>query len=490
MLPSTLRIIFLLLGMAVTVLAQNRPLWWEECDPPREGTQCAMHSDILDYARPWNVFTKVAVMRIRSKVKKPKGGVFFPSGPGRSGINLLKQYLDDPSHHVHELLNQYDLIGMDPRGSGQSPPIKCNATLWNRRAPSMVKDEVEYVAMYYHWKEIGEACRKMTGRLFDNVDTLSISLDIDSIRYNMWFEEIHLIGNSYGSHIGITNLERALPYAGHVVIDGVVDHTHDPMAIMQAESASFEMTLRHFFEWCQQDASCSLHDQNNVEDFFKQLVAKFDAAPIPAPKCQQTGEGACRSDVSLEEMMTALQRDLGPGQSGWGSLASNLLAAFEGDASAFSMPYFTNNTDPSGTWATLATGCLDWQHARDYLELQGAQRTLRVLSPLTRGYSQSYSFFSRCISWPLPNGGVVSFINQPITHLEKLHPVLLISSFLDPITSAQNAVNLRSIMPEAVLVFKNWTGHITYDTPGELAQMVNKYLLVGEMPDDGTVYQS
>ncbi|KAL6691311.1 hypothetical protein J3F84DRAFT_397807 [Trichoderma pleuroticola] len=438
MLPSILRFILLLLGAAFTVLAQNRPLWWEECDPPRDGTQCAMHSDILDYARPWGMFTKVAVMRIRSKLKKPKAAVFLPSGPRRSGINLLKQYLDDPTHHVHELLNQYDLIGMDPRGSGQSPPIKCNATLWNRRAPSMVKDEVEYVDMYYHWKEVGEACKKMTGRMFDNVDTLSISLDMDSIRYNLWYEEIHLIGNSYGSHIGITNLERALPYAGHIVLDGVVDHTHDPMAIMQAESASFEMTLRHFFKWCQEDASCALHDQNDVEDFFKQLVAKFEAAPIPAPKCQQTDEGACRSDVSLEEMMTALQQDLAPGQSGWGSLASNLLAASEGDASAFSMPYFINNTDPSGTWATLATGCLDWQHARDYLELQAAQ-------------------------------------------------LLMISSFLDPITSAQNAVNLRSIMPEAVLVFKNWTGHITYDAPGELALMVNNYLLTGEMPDDGTL---
>ncbi|KAM6478020.1 hypothetical protein HDV62DRAFT_371747 [Trichoderma sp. SZMC 28011] len=333
----------------------------------------------------------------------------------------------------------------------------------------------------------------MTGRLFDNMDTRSIALDMDSIRYNMWFnieQEIHLIG-SYGSHIGITNLERALPYAGRIVLDGIVDHTHDPMAVMQAESASFEMTLRHFFKWCQEDASCALHDQNDVEDFFKQLADKFEAAPIPAPKCKQTGEGACRSDVSLEEMMTALQRDLGPGQPGWGSLATNLLAASQGDASAFSMPWFTNDTDPSGTWATLATGCLDWEHANDYLELQAAQRTLRILSPLTRGYSQSYSFFSRCISWPLPQEGVL-FRNQPIIpdYINKLHPVLMISSFLDPITSAQNAINLRSIMPKAVLVFKNWTGHITYDTPGELAKMVNNYILTGEMPDDGTVYQS
>ncbi|KAL6790925.1 hypothetical protein J3E68DRAFT_443175 [Trichoderma sp. SZMC 28012] len=494
MLPSTLGSIVLLLGAALPVFAQNRKLWWEECDPPRENTECAMHSDILDYNRNFGMFTKVAVMRVRSKLKKPKAAVFLPSGPRRSGINLLKQYLDDPSHHVHELLEKYDLIGMDPRGSGQSPPIKCNATLWNRRAPSMVKDEVEFVEMYYHWMEVGEACKKMTGRLFDNMDTRSIALDMDSIRYNMWFnieQEIHLIGHSYGSRIGITNLERALPYAGRIVLDGIIDHTHDPMAVMQAESASFEMTLRHFFKWCQEDASCALHDQNDVEDFFKQLTDKFEAAPIPAPKCKQTGEGACRSDVSLEEMMTALQRDLGPGQPGWGSLATNLLAASKGDASAFSMPWFTNDTDPSGTWATLATGCLDWQHADDYLELQAAQRTLRILSPLTRGYSQSYSFFSRCISWPLPKEGVL-FKNQPIIpdYITKLHPVLMISSFLDPITSAQNAINLRSIMPKATLVFKNWTGHITYDTPGELARMVNNYILTGEMPDDGTVYQS
>ncbi|UKZ74584.1 hypothetical protein TrVFT333_002254 [Trichoderma virens FT-333] len=313
---------------------------------------------------------------------------------------------------------------------------------------------------------------------------------MESIRYNLWYKELHLIGNSYGAHVGITNLEKAVPYAGRLVIDGVIDHTHDPMAIMQAESASFEMTLKHFFQWCQSDASCSLHDQKEVEGFFKELVSKFEGAPIPAPKCNQTGEGACRSDVSLEEMMTALQRDLGPGQPGWGSLADNLLAASNGDASAFSMPYFTNSTDSTGTWATLATGCLDWQHAHDYLELQAAQQTLRALSPLTRGYSQSFSFFSKCINWPLAKPGIVPNTNQPINYLQRIHPVLLISSLLDPITSAQNAVNIRAIMPKATLVFKNWTGHITYDTPGELAKMVNNYLLTGELPDDGTVYQS
>ncbi|KAL7928156.1 hypothetical protein V8C35DRAFT_285489 [Trichoderma chlorosporum] len=449
-----------------------------------------MHSDILDYARPWNVFIENAVTRIKSRMKKPKGAIFLPGGPGRSGINLLKKYLDQPSHHVHELLDQYDLIAMDPRGSGKSAPIKCNATMWNRRVPSMVKNEIEYVDMYYHWKEVGEACLKMTGKVFYNYDTASAARDLDSIRYNLWFDELHMIGNSYGSFLGLTNHETGVPYAGRIVLDGIVDHTHDPFAVMQAESASFEMTLKHFFEWCQRNASCSLHNQANIEDFFKQLVAKFETAPIPAPACKQTGDGACRSDVSLEEMMTALQRDLGPGEPGWGSLADNLLAASEGNASAFSMPYFTNTTDSTGTWATQATGCLDWQHARDYLELQAVQQTLRLLSPLTRGYSQSYSFFARCISWPLREEGVLPFVNQPIHYIPRLHPLLLIASLLDPITSAQNAINVRSIEPKAVLVFKNWTGHSTYDTPGELAKMVNNYLMTGELPDDGTIYQS
>ncbi|KAL7940972.1 hypothetical protein V8C42DRAFT_349097 [Trichoderma barbatum] len=490
MLPLTLRFITPLLGFALTVLAQNRPILWSECDPPRGGIQCSVHKVVLDYARPWNVFTKINLVRVPSKLKKRKGVVFLPSGPERSGIKLLNRYLEDSSHPVHELLNEYDLVAMDTRGIGKSFPLKCNATLWNERVPTMVKDEEEFVALCDHWEAVGDACRKMTGRVFDNMDTLSVVQDLDSVRYNLWLSELHMIGYSYGSHIGVTYHEQFLPYAGNIVLDGVVDHTHDPMATMQAESASFEVTLKHFFEWCQHDTSCSLHNQTDIEEFFKQLVDKFEAGPIPAPKCKQTGAGACRFDVSLEEMMAGLQRYLGPGQPGWGSLADNLLAASNGDASAFSTPYFTNNTDSTGTWATYATGCQDWQHARDYHELQAVQRTLRILSPLTRGYSQSFSFFARCISWPLPEEGIVPNNNKPILNPERLHPLLLVTSFLNPETSAQNAVNVRSIIPNAVLVFKNWTGNINYNTPGELASTINKYLLTRDLPDDGTVYQS
>ncbi|KAH6608076.1 tripeptidyl aminopeptidase [Trichoderma cornu-damae] len=428
-------------------------------------------------------------MRAASNSTTPKGSVFLnPGGPGGSGIQLLLDYIQNASLPAMELLRDYHLVGLDPRGVGQSTPIRCNPKLWNERVPSMVQTQAEYTALVEHWKAVGESCKALTGPLFDHMDTVSVARDFDRVRRALGEDTLNLVGLSYGTQIGYTYAELFPHSVGRMLLDGVVDHGQRPIDTIQSESTSFEKTLQRFFTWCQQETSCSLHGQKDVEAFFRGLAAQALAKPLLAPRCKQMNdERACRSTVSLEELMARVQESLTPGESGWGALADSLLAASEGDASALSAPYFTGETDATGTWASLAVGCQDWDHAPSFADLRAVERATNALSPITLGYTQSLGYYARCISWPAK---LVNGQRRLKSGIAKAPAMLLANSLLDPETSVQWAVSMRQQIPHAVLVFRNGAGHTSYNAPGAIAQAMNKFLLDGKLPEDGMVYQS
>ncbi|EGR49889.1 uncharacterized protein TRIREDRAFT_105816 [Trichoderma reesei QM6a] len=489
-----------LLAFTPTANSQsNKPLKWKECDPPSPypNVQCAKHPVPYDWGSGLSQYTAMSVMRVKSRTEKPKGTIFLPSGPKRSGTRLLKQYLGENSSAAMELLDEYHIMGLDVRGISDQSPIKCNATRWNRRVPSMPKNLTQYNRMQQHWRKIAEECREMTGELlFDHMDTSTIGQDIENVRYNNWElppknRKMHMIGLSWGAQIGLAYVEKISAYMGNIVLDGITDHTQGPIGTIMAESAAFETTLKHFFDWCRAESSCALHSQPNLEHFFTELASKAENKPITAPNCKQdAGEHSCRPNVNLEEMMLNVQKYLASGPPGWSFLAESLLDASEGDASALSAHWFTCETDPTSTWASLLTGCQDWIPARDFLELLGTQRTLRILSPLTRGYTQSFLYYSRCISWPRKQKRVQNGQRPLLQEGKSIKPLLLVTSALDPISSAQGAISLRAQIPQAVLVYTNKTGHESYGARGDLTYIVNSVFRTDSFPQDGSVYQT
>ncbi|OTA01496.1 hypothetical protein A9Z42_0018200 [Trichoderma parareesei] len=237
----------------------NKPLKWKECDPPSPypNVQCAKHPVPYDWGSGLSQYTTMSVMRVKSRTEKPKGTIFLPSGPNRSGTRLLKKYLGDNSSAAMELLDEYHIMGLDVRGISDHSPIKCNATRWNRRVPSMPKNLTQYNRMQQHWRKIAEECREMTGELlFDHMDTSTIGQDIENVRYNNWElpsknRKMHMIGLSWGAQIGLAYVEKISAYMGNIVLDGITDHTQGPIGTIMAESAAFETTLKHFFDWTQ-----------------------------------------------------------------------------------------------------------------------------------------------------------------------------------------------------------------------------------------------
>jgi len=78
----------------------------------------------MDYDQPNGAKTEVALLRRPAVDKAHRIGSLFlnPGGPGGSGIQMA---LAAPFFLSPELLNQFDVVGFDPRGTNFSDQVKC-----------------------------------------------------------------------------------------------------------------------------------------------------------------------------------------------------------------------------------------------------------------------------------------------------------------------------------------------------------------------------
>src|SRR6202795_4829752 len=95
-------------------------LTWTNCG---KAFQCATVQVPLDYAHPDAGTIGIAINRKRATDQANRIGSVLtnPGGPGASGI----QFLLGEASSMANLNRRFDLIGFDPRGLGQSAPVRC-----------------------------------------------------------------------------------------------------------------------------------------------------------------------------------------------------------------------------------------------------------------------------------------------------------------------------------------------------------------------------
>ncbi|MFI5955717.1 alpha/beta hydrolase [Cryptosporangium sp. NPDC051539] len=233
-----------------TPAAAPAPIAWTACGTENYPTlQCGKVQVPLDYSNPGGQKITLAVSRVPHTAAKSQGVLLVnPGGPGGSGLTLAGFVATNLPAAVAA---QYDVIGFDPRGVGDSEPaLNCAEGLFNPPRPDSVpKTKADMDANLQRVKSFAKACGAKYGSTLKYMDTISAVKDMDSIRQALSVKTINYFGYSYGTYLGAVYAKLFPQNVRRMVLDSVVDPTGIWYEDNIAQDYAFDARQKAFAAW-------------------------------------------------------------------------------------------------------------------------------------------------------------------------------------------------------------------------------------------------
>lgn len=213
-------------GTAEAATAQK--ITWGKCAAapegiPDGGQKCATLQVPVDYSQPQGRTLDVAISRIAAPDQSKKRGVllFNPGGPGGSGLDMPRFFA---TILPQEITSQYDLIGFDPRGVGDSTPVSCGlseADAFRAFTPMELPGGFDATAAFL--QRVAHDCAAMAGPNMPFMTTNNTARDMDQIRQALGAQKISYLGYSYGTKLGAAYASLFADKTDRIVLDSSVD---------------------------------------------------------------------------------------------------------------------------------------------------------------------------------------------------------------------------------------------------------------------------
>lgn len=455
----------------------SQEIAWRDCGD----LECATVEVPLDWSMPDGATISIAINRLAAKDQDARLGSLLlnPGGPGGSGIELLEYF--EPSAG-EKMRASYDLIGFDPRGVGDSAPVDCGdgkALDAYYVADFSVQEQADLEEATRRNQEFAANCRALSGRVLENVDTVSAARDMDVIRAVLGDEKLNFLGFSYGTQLGATYAEIYPQNVGRIVLDGAVDFSLPSIEQSLTQAAGFENALTNFITWCFDQSDCPL--TGDIEQ------ARHQIAQIATTARDETYTSDGNTPVNGNLMVYGIVVTLYD-QESWVYLKEALAEVIEEGVAPFfyALGNFYLDRDGSSseylgnsTVAFTAIGCLDagdepWtiQDQRDF-----AKRIDEVAPTFGWWFSGSVG----CEGWPYVADETVTVIDKA----KSAAPMLVIGTTNDPATPYEWAVSLSEQLGATLLTFEG-EGHTAYGRSNQcITDAVDGFFVDGVMPPAG-----
>lgn len=452
----------------------GQTLAWSDCGG---GFECTKAQVPLDWSDPTGEPISLALIKQPAKSGTRQGTLFVnPGGPGVSALDFVKDSVDfavDPS-----VQQQYDIVGFDPRGVGQSSAVDCvtpaqmDAYLYDIVPGKRGSDEWLAGATAVA-KSFGDDCAAKTGALLGHIDTESTVRDLDVLRAAVGDTGLNYLGYSYGTFIGSEYATLFPEKVRRMTIDGVVDPTSTGFDSSIGQAKGFEGALKAYLTNCLSGSNCPF--SGSVENATKQvqtLLKAVDSNPITASDGRKLGSAS---------LLTAIFYPLYT-ESSWSYLSQMIAQVKTGDATlAFQLADAYNGRNSDGTYqnnqteAFTAINCLDYPAVTDEATIQKQNDALIAAAP-TFGPWWTYGDIG-CANWPVPatrTPGPVSDAGAPT--------ILVVGTTDDPATPYEDAVAVSKQLTGSQLITYEGEGHTAYGTSSCVHDLVDTYFLTGDAP--------
>lgn len=430
----------------------------------------------IDYSNPSKGTFDLYVARHLAVPEKRIGSLLVnPGGPGFGGSDYAI-YAD--SVYGKELLDRFDIVGWDPRGTGLSEPAIDCIDDYDRYftgldiTPDTDADRTKIVDLS---KEFADLCVKKNKDIIDHIGTNESARDIDSIRAALGEAKISYFGFSYGSELGAVWATLFPNTVRAAALDGAADPTANALDLALQQSAGFEQALNTFLARCSSTATCAFHHNGDAEGAFDALMTRLDATPIPTVD----GRPDLTRGMALNAVAQAMYSD-----SIWPDLEKALADADRGDGAAMLQlmdDYFQRRKD--GTWdngleAFQVISCADSPERPTVAEEDASAAQFQKVAPrFSPGDVGSYF----CTFFPPTTDPVV-----PVTG-KGAGPILVMGTTGDPATPLEGTRRMASTLENGRLVVVKAEGHTGYLPDSCSGDVIDAYLVdpVKNVPADG-----
>ena len=465
-------------GVAENLLPYyEQTLDWTACN---DTFDCTTVTAPLDWADPTKGDLELSVIRSRAEgTTEPIGSLLTnPGGPGASGVALIR---DSVSFAVSDpVRQQFDVIGFDPRGVGESTAVACydaadmDAYLYDIPENPWGTDAWTDELLEAH-KAFGEACDENSDGILPYITTDNAARDMDLLRAVLGDTQLNYLGYSYGTFLGATYAKLFPEKVGRLVLDGAVDPSISGLDVGITQGVGFESALRAYMADCLTDDECPF--RGTVDEAMADLgalLASVDRDPIPNADGRMLG---------ADSLMTAIVAAL-YSQDSWSYLTMALTDVLQGNAEvAFQLADFYNNRQ-DGTYldnqteAFRAYNCMDYPVDATEQEQADATALLEAEAPTVAPYWQGPD---PCEVWPSPPTGVRERITA-----DGAAPIVVVGTTNDPATPYEWSVSLAEQLSSGVLVTRVGEGHTGYNKGNACVDSaIETYLLDGTPPEDG-----
>jgi pimeloyl-ACP methyl ester carboxylesterase len=449
---------------------------WIDCGG---GFQCGTVAVPLDYSNPPGGVITIALTRKPATDSSHRIGsvLLNPGGPGGSGIGFAR----DSAKLMANLNTRFDLVGFDPRGVGQSAPVRClsgpQRDSLNAIDP-VLDDPQEKQAFIESDRAYARACQRASGKILPFVDTASSARDMDVIRAALGDAKLTYMGLSYGTYLGQTYAHLFPTHVRALALDAVIDPALSATDEIIPWSAALEANLQAFLTYCRTFASCQFGASGDPGEKLTALMQRLDSKPLPV------GQRKLTRSLALLAVLLMLYSPRA-----WDSLQTALSAADEGEGLSLlllSDAFYGRHADGSYTnvWdAYAAISCLDRPVPSDIATYDQLGPSVLKASPLF-GPLLQYSPLV-CSYWPVKPTATIGPLPA-----DGAPPILLIGGTEDPATPYLSAEAVNKELAGSVLLTRKGYGHTSYDKSQCIRQAVDTYLIDLTLPTPGTVCES
>ncbi len=453
-----------------------KPVKWSDCGG---GFQCGTVEVPLDYSHPGAGTITIALNRKPATDHAHRIGsvLINPGGPGASGLKFLRQ----EAAAMTTLNLRLDLVGFDPRGVGQSAPIRCldgpQEDAFNALDP-VLDDPQEKQATIDSDKSFASACQVRSGRVLPFVDTVSAARDLDLLRIALGDAKLTYLGFSYGSFLGETYAHLFPTHVRAMALDGVIDPTMEPNDMLFEQISGFEQNLQAFLADCRVQKSaatpCTYAQNGDPGTKLMDLMQQLDTTPMNVGSRQLTrGLAVIGVLVVLydQSAWSFLDQALTMTERGNGALLLRLADLYLGRNSDGT---YDNQTDSNN-----AVNCLDRQVPSEVARYDELGPKFAKASALF-GPAFQYSNLI-CAYWPVKPTGKAGPLDAP-----GAPPILLVGGTGDPATPYKWAQAANQQIAGSVLLKRVGNGHVSYDKSVCAKQIEDAYLIDLKVPATGT----